>query len=309
MSNLPTDEELKEDQTQTEPGDGEEGGETPESPDLNGGEDSGDPDDGDDENESDGDDPEEGGDPDDENDPDDPDNPEEPEGPEEPEEHEPGELAFVVEDGSGLSDSSSFCSVVFANSYARIHGKVDWLNLETEQKQITLVLATDYVNSNYDWRGEVVNADQALAHPRCGFSIPSGKETTEVPTCVKKAVAELATRCFSLDAEGNVSYIQLVDDNETPSSIKSFKNVLEGLSQSVVYAGPGEVRTDVRPFPAVDAMIESWLLKGKTTDVWGSVTSPAVVTGVCTCDVDKVASDPCVYTGFPKLPFFGGEDD
>ena len=220
-----------------------------------------------------------------------------------------GELSFVVEDGTGLANSTSFCSVAFANAYARIHGKTAWLALTDEQKQITLVMATDYVNSGYDWRGKQVVPDQALAHPRCGFTIPSGKETTEVPPCVKKAVAELATRCFSVDEEGNVSFTQLVADNEMAGSIKSYKNVLDALSESVTYAAPGELRTDIRPYPMVDALIEAWLINKKTTDLWGSVNTKAVLTGVCTCEVKSIAENPCVYTGYPKLPFFGGEDD
>lgn len=216
-------------------------------------------------------------------------------------------LSFLVEDGTGLDASTSFVSVAYASSYATIHGKSSWLALSDEQKEITLVLASDYINSQYNWRGEPVNPSQALALPRCGFSIPSGSLTTGVPACVKKATAELATRCFSSEG-GSVTYIQLVDDIEMAGSIKSYKNKLDVMEEQVTYASPSDLK-DVRPYPSIDAMIEGWLLKRAEKDKWGSVITPAITTGISVREVAKQDADFDRFTGFEKNSFFGGEDE
>lgn len=216
-------------------------------------------------------------------------------------------LSFLVEDGTGLDASTSFVSVAYASSYATIHGKSSWLALSDEQKEITLVLASDYINSQYNWRGEPVNPSQALALPRCGFSIPSGSLTTGVPACVKKATAELATRCFSSEG-GSVTYIQLVDDIEMAGSIKSYKNKLDVMEEQVTYASPSDLK-DVRPYPSIDAIIEGWLLKRAEKDKWGSVITPAITTGISVREVAKQDADSDRFTGFEKNSFFGGEDE
>ena len=217
-------------------------------------------------------------------------------------------LEFVVEDGTGLPNSTSFVSVAYAESYATIHGKSDWLQLEEEQKQITLVLASDYINSQYNWRGEPVKSDQALALPRGGFRIPSGVSNTGVPSCVKKATAELASRCFSVTEDGTVTYIQLVADNEMAGSIKSYKNKLDVLEEQYTYAAPGELM-DIRPYPGVDALIEDWLLNKTSKDIWGSYVVTASVTGVDLNEVIRQDHNPNRYTGYDKNSFFGGEDE
>lgn len=216
-------------------------------------------------------------------------------------------LSFIVEDGTGLENSTSFVSVAYANSYATIHGKTAWSALTNEQKEITLVLASDYINSQYNWRGEPVHPSQALALPRRGFSIPSGSLTTGVPACVKKATAELATRCFSSEG-GSVTYVQLVDDIEMAGSIKSYKNKLDVMEEQVTYASPSDLK-DVRPYPSIDAMIEGWLLKRAEKDIWGSVITPAITTGISVREVAKQDADSDRFTGFDKNSFFGGEDE
>ena len=216
-------------------------------------------------------------------------------------------LSFVVEDGSGLASATSFVSVAYANSYATIHGKTQWSALTDEQKEITLVLASDYINSQYNWRGEPVSPSQALALPRGGFSIPSGAHSTGVPACVKKATAELATRCFTSEG-GSVSYIQLVEDIQMAGSIKSYKNKLDVMEEQVTYASPSDLK-DVRPYPSIDAMIEGWLLKRAEKDIWGSVVTPAITTGTSVREVVQQDANPDRYTGFNKNAFFGGEDE
>lgn len=216
-------------------------------------------------------------------------------------------LTFVVEDGTGLDTSTSFVSVAYATSYATIHGKESWLSLTDSQKEVTLVLASDYVNSQYNWRGEPVNPLQALALPRCGFSIPSGASSTGIPSCVKKAVSELATRCFTTEG-GSVTFVQLIDDIEMAGSIKSYKNKLDTLEEQVTYASPSDLK-DVRPYPSIDAMIEAWLLKRAEKDIWGSITTPVILTGVTTSEVARQDNNSERFTGFEKNSFFGGEDE
>jgi hypothetical protein len=78
-------------------------------------------------------------------------------------------VAFVVEDGTGRSDSSSYCDVSFADSYFSDRGVTDWAPATDEQKGAYLIRGTAYLGRwSLNWKGWRANATQALDWPRSG---------------------------------------------------------------------------------------------------------------------------------------------
>lgn len=106
-------------------------------------------------------------------------------------------MAFVPENGAGLSNSNSYSTVAQADSYFADRGNADWAALTTTAKEQALIKATDFLEATYRsaWKGYRVSGTQALSWPRVdvvadGFPIPANI----VPLPVTYACAELAIR-------------------------------------------------------------------------------------------------------------------
>lgn len=107
-------------------------------------------------------------------------------------------MAFVAEDGTGLSNANSLCDVAFADSYFADRAVTAWAG-SSSVKQSALIRATDYVESRWATRfdGErqyTEDPAQALSFPR---TCTDTAEEDEVPDGIKKAVSEYALRALS----------------------------------------------------------------------------------------------------------------
>ena len=105
-------------------------------------------------------------------------------------------MAFIVEDGSGLPDATSLCSVEFADEYFSDRNKEEWVvDLTVQEKQGYLIAASDWVEHTYRWRGNRAFCDQAFSIPTecrlCCKCCPTNSDT-EVPVNICKAVSEIA---------------------------------------------------------------------------------------------------------------------
>jgi hypothetical protein len=101
-------------------------------------------------------------------------------------------MAFVVEDGTGKTDATSYVTVAEFRSYWTDRGTT--FSQTDEQLQPWLIIATQYADANYNFSGERANNDQALEWPR---SDAFDKNCTEIasdsiPVSLKYAVCELA---------------------------------------------------------------------------------------------------------------------
>lgn len=108
-------------------------------------------------------------------------------------------MAFVVEDGTGKADATSYCTVVFADDYHTDRGNSDWSGSDAE-KQEALIKATDFLEARFPWATGYKNTqDQALGWPRSYASDREGYSfnSDEVPVVVQQATAELAVKALS----------------------------------------------------------------------------------------------------------------
>lgn len=114
-------------------------------------------------------------------------------------------MAFVAEDGTGLTTATSLLSVADADAYFEDRFITTWVG-NAIQKQAALVKATDYVEATYTFRGQPVRSDQALSWPRTDAWDKNGLllRADTVPQPVKAAVAELALLALSAPLVTNV---------------------------------------------------------------------------------------------------------
>jgi hypothetical protein len=105
-------------------------------------------------------------------------------------------VAFIVEDGSGLTEANSYVSVAWADSYfASSMDRDDWDFLDLEDKQAALIQATSIIDDFWEFNGVVLRYTQALQLPRYGMPDRSGRSlirSNEIPMAARQATAELA---------------------------------------------------------------------------------------------------------------------
>lgn len=121
-------------------------------------------------------------------------------------------MAFVAEDGTGRADANSYAAVAFVDGYHSDRGNAAWAAASNNAKQSALILATDFIDRGYRFRGfKLLPATQALQWPRVNVITRDGLTvlpSNSVPALVLKAVAELALAALSLDLEPNVGGAQ-----------------------------------------------------------------------------------------------------
>lgn len=97
---------------------------------------------------------------------------------------------MVVENGTGLSDADSYVDVDFADNYYSARGETFWADLTDEKKEVYLIVATDFIDKEFDFYGKALNEEQALSFPRLELALKDGRKVSGVPTVIKQAVCE-----------------------------------------------------------------------------------------------------------------------
>ena len=99
---------------------------------------------------------------------------------------------MIVENGTGLPTADSYVSIEFADDYFSARGVSGWGALTVEQKEQSLIRATDFIDNIYQWYGKKATTEQSLRFPRVNLTDYEGMLVIGVPYCLKKAVCEAA---------------------------------------------------------------------------------------------------------------------
>lgn len=163
-------------------------------------------------------------------------------------------MALILEDGTGLANAESYCSVAQAAAYHSARGRADDWDAVVD-KEAALRLATDHMLQVYSgrWKGTRLNTTQALDWPRVGVrtldaptvDLPSNA----IPPGVRNACAELALRS---DAAA------LLQDTGRETLSESVGEV------SVTYA---EGKTRQTQYPVVDGWVRQYLAGGGVSSI------------------------------------------
>lgn len=145
------------------------------------------------------------------------------------------EITFIVEDGTCVSSANTYVSLDYANQYMTNKGREDWLALTDEQKKVSLIKGTQYVDSLYTWKGIAKAEYQELAFPRANPRERDGyirdddkRPVIGIPRCLKEAVCEAAFYGYQADAE-----LFTVYQSET-GNVKRDKSVISGAVEKEV---------------------------------------------------------------------------
>lgn len=105
-------------------------------------------------------------------------------------------MTLIAEDGTGLEGAESYLSVAEFEAYCVKRGYS--LGAATsDEKEQKLRLATEFVDTNWRFKGSRSTATQALEFPRTGLIDWSGHSVVGIPARLKNATAELAFRALS----------------------------------------------------------------------------------------------------------------
>lgn len=102
------------------------------------------------------------------------------------------EVTLIVEDGSGISDSNSYCDLDFALEYCVNHGYTSWVDMTEDEQKVYLIKGTSFVDNFYEWKGYKRTSVQSLEFPRNGLIDNNKTEILGIPNNLKKAVIEAA---------------------------------------------------------------------------------------------------------------------
>ena len=111
-------------------------------------------------------------------------------------------MAFTVEDGTGLADANAYISVEDATLYHADRRNDAWDAVDDSDRQVAIILATDYIDLVFRFRGQRRTTTQALQWPRSLITTRDMLDLVPddaVPAEVEKATAELALAALDTD--------------------------------------------------------------------------------------------------------------
>lgn len=146
-------------------------------------------------------------------------------------------MAFVLEDGTGLTNSTAYITPAEMTSYHLDRNVEISAQYDDTQKQRSIVVASDYVDLVWgpDLRGYVLVLGQAMMFPRqCLYSKSQcWLLLTGVPKKLKYAVAEYALR--EMITPGSLMPDPVVSD--TGMQVLSTSEKVGPIEEKVLYTG------------------------------------------------------------------------
>lgn len=123
-------------------------------------------------------------------------------------------MALIVENGQGLADAESLCSVPYADAYHDARGNTIWGGLSTTEKEQALRRGTDYIERTYGMRfcGYRVKTTQALSWPRYEARRKDGARceywpSDAVPNPLAQTCAEMAFKAGQGELDRDIDRI------------------------------------------------------------------------------------------------------
>jgi hypothetical protein len=157
-------------------------------------------------------------------------------------------MAFLVEDGNGLTTSNSYVAVADADTFHADRGNTAWADADTTDRQAALINAADYLDATYAFIGCKKLEDQAMDWPRYDAVDPDGFTILDsvVPTVIKEAAMVLALEALSGD----------LLSSSTDGAVKSLRVVVDVIEEETEYFAGTANRQKV--FSLVQRMLRGW---------------------------------------------------
>lgn len=181
-------------------------------------------------------------------------------------------MAFVVEDGNGLSNSNAYVSVAFSDDYHADRGRTDWAGASSQNKQTAIVRATDYIDRRFGtkFRGTRQNKSQALEWPRLD-ALDNDEfllnDIDDIPRQLQKACAEyalIALRIGELTPRPKLPVPQegldgsITNSENSSGEIKSISQKVGPVSETIEYAAKSE--QSASNVSSKSSLVSDWVL-------------------------------------------------
>lgn len=150
-------------------------------------------------------------------------------------------MIFIVEDGTGKKNATSFTGVAFADRYFDTLGYEEWETLTEDEKKKALNQGTRYINL-FRFVGIKRTQEQALSWPRQDAVDTDGYVREGIPVEIKIAACEAAVRAhrgeFFKDRDNSIKSSKVDDVSieyfEGVSKEKTFP-IIERLLAGIVF--------------------------------------------------------------------------
>ena len=173
-------------------------------------------------------------------------------------------MALVLEDGTGVTGANSYVDQTYADAYFTDRGgNATWTALSSDQKDQSLIKATDYVEKRFGhlFLSEKDRHTNPLSWPRRPVYDDLGRvrfDSNDIPAELKKAVSEYAVRA---------SAANLITDPTAGLEVAEEIKKVGPLEKRTRYAHNGNSRqksgmvkdSAVPEYPNADMWIESLL--------------------------------------------------
>ena len=163
-------------------------------------------------------------------------------------------MAFIVEDGSIVPNANAYITVAELKAYwADRNAAIFNPDFET---QAAIIIATQYVDLNFDWRGALSNDDQSLDWPRRGVIDNQGRayDSDDMPKQLKNAVAEYAKRQLDSPIQPDV--------NPDVGGITMLREKVDVIEQEVQYADGTTGYYGIKRYPLADNYLKGLTIGG-----------------------------------------------
>jgi hypothetical protein len=162
-------------------------------------------------------------------------------------------MSLIVEDGTGMADAESLCTVTFADTFHSNRGNTLWATMTTTEKEQALRRFTEHARGRYQgrWKGDRVYSTQALDFPRIGLCVDGFAVLSNiVPVEVQNAWALGAFKAASGDLDPDLTQTVKrkkvgpieVEYADNSSQAKRFKAIDQILGPYLTGMGGANVR-------------------------------------------------------------------
>jgi hypothetical protein len=163
-------------------------------------------------------------------------------------------MAFVVETGTGLTNSNAYTSVAAFKSYHDDRGN-SYAGFTDSNIEKAIVRASDYLDTRFTFLGYRRNVSQSMEWPRYEAFYQDGRPANAVPVEIAEACAEYALRALSAP---------LAPDPVADASgrmVSAESKQVGPISISKQFSRDGSA-TSFKPYPAVDARLRELIVSG-----------------------------------------------
>jgi len=138
-------------------------------------------------------------------------------------------MAIIVQNNAGtITNANSYADTTFVDDYFSLRGESTWTALSTQNKEIALIKAWQYIDTAFNFQGYQKTDAQNTTFPRLGVYSQRGTELSDVETNIKNAQAEYAL--ISLTTDFTINQVPSVT-----SLLKKESRKADVLSESLEY--------------------------------------------------------------------------